>query len=87
MVFSLTLGKDQKYTKGLQQVVAPGRGEHAGAYLGGAWCHAPLPLGRQDSILSIEWYAKVWHAPLCNFGTKFEHRNGQNLTYDFFFGL
>ena len=40
MVFSLTLGEDQKYTKGLQQVVAPGRGEHAGAYLGG---HGTMP--------------------------------------------
>ena len=21
-------------------------------------------LGRQDSIISVEWHAKVWHAPL-----------------------
>ena len=35
----------------------------SGAYLGwGAWCYAP-PLGRQDSIISIELYAKLWHAP------------------------
>ena len=56
------------------------------AYLGGAWHHAPPPprLGRQDSINSIEWYAKVRHAPFCKFGTKFEHTNGQNVTEDFF---
>ena len=45
-------------------------------------------LGRQDSIITIEWYAKVWHAPpLCKFGTKFEHTNGQNLTEDIFLFL
>ena len=43
---------------------------------------APL-LGRQDSTIGIEWYAKVRHAPLGKFGTKFEHTNGQNLTEDF----
>ena len=33
-------------------------------YLGGKGHWAmPLPLGRQDSIISIEWYAKLWHAP------------------------
>ena len=46
------------------------------------------PLDRQDSMISIEWYAKVRHCPpLCNFGTKFEHTNGQNLTEDFFLCL
>ena len=47
-------------------------------------------LGCQDSIISIEWYAKVWHAPLfvsLQFGTMFEHTNGQNLTEDFFLFL
>ena len=46
-------------------------------------------LGRQNSIISLEWYAKVRHAPppLCEFGTKFEHTNGQNMTEDFLFGL
>ena len=34
----------------------------AGAYLGGALGHHP-PLGRQDSIISIEKYAKLWHGP------------------------
>ena len=55
------------------------------AYLeGGAWCHGPPPLGRQDSIISIEWYSKVQHGPsLCKFGTKLEHTNGQNVTEDF----
>ena len=42
---------------------------------------APL-LGRQDSVIILEWHAKVQHGPtLC----KFEHTNGQNLTADFFF--
>ena len=59
------------------------------AYLRGEpWCHAP-PLGRQDSIISIEWHAKVRHAPppLSKFGTKFEDTNRQNLTEDFFLYL
>ena len=35
----------------------------SGAYLGGGhWAMAP-PLGRQDSIISLEQYAKLWHAP------------------------
>ena len=56
-------------------------------YRRGAMAMAPH-LGRQDSIISIEWYAKVWHAsPLCKFSTKFEHTNGQNLTEDFFLFL
>ena len=29
----------------------------------GAWCRGRTPLGRQDSIISIAWYAKVRHAP------------------------
>ena len=41
---------------------------------------APPLLGRQDSIICIEWYAKVRNGfPPC----KFEHRNGPNLTEDF----
>ena len=37
---------------------------HAGAYLGGGPLgHAP-PLGRQDSIISIEKYAKLWQGLL-----------------------
>ena len=32
-------------------------------YRRGAVAMAPH-LGRQDGIISIEWYAKVWHAPL-----------------------
>ena len=44
------------------------------------------PLGRQDSIIRIELYAEVRHAPLCNLGRKFEHTNGQNLGEDFFGG-
>ena len=36
----------------------------AGVYLGGGghWAMA-LPFGRQDSIISIEQYAKLLHAP------------------------
>ena len=35
-----------------------------GAYLGGGhWNMAP-PLGCQNSIISIEKYAKLWHGPL-----------------------
>ena len=34
-----------------------------GAYLGGAMVSWPPPLGRQDSIIPIELYAKVRHAP------------------------
>ena len=35
------------------------------------------PLGRQDSIFSIEWYAKLRHGPpFCNLGTRFQHTNG-----------
>ena len=46
-------------------------------------------LGRQDSIISIEWYANVRHAPLplCKFGTNFELTNRHNLTEELFFGL
>ena len=41
------------------------------------------PLVRQDSIIRIELYAKVRHAP-----PPFElgHTNGQNLCEDFYFG-
>ena len=35
----------------------------SGAYLGGALGHGPPPLDRQDSIISIEKYAKLWHGP------------------------
>ena len=35
------------------------------------------PLGRQDSIISIKWYAKLRHgSSLCNLGRGFEHKNG-----------
>ena len=43
-------------------------------------------LGRQDSIISVEKYAKLRHGrPICNLGRKFEHTNGQNLDKDVFF--
>ena len=32
-------------------------------YRRGAMAMAPH-LGRQNSIICVEWYAKVWHAPL-----------------------
>ena len=35
----------------------------AKACLGGHWAMAPS-LGRQDSIISTEKYAKLWHGPL-----------------------
>ena len=42
-------------------------------------------LGRQDSRISIELYAKVRHGPsLCYLGRKFEHTNERNLGEDFF---
>ena len=36
----------------------------------------PPPLGRQDSVIRVELYTKVRHAPppLCNLGRKFEDR-------------
>ena len=46
---------------------------------------APPPLGRQDSRISIELYAKVRHSPsLCYLGRKFQLTNKQNLGEDFF---
>ena len=36
--------------------------QYQGRVLGGALGHAPPPLGRQDSIISKEKYAKLWHA-------------------------
>ena len=49
---------------------------------GGPLGHGP-PLGRQDSIISIEKYAKLWHAPppLCNLGKRFEHKNGERRPF------
>ena len=44
-------------------------------------------LGRQDSVISIKCMQKCGMPPLCKFGTKFEHTNGQNLTEDFFWFL
>ena len=67
-----------------------------GVYRGGALSHGP-PLGHQDSTISIEYYAKLRHAPpppppLCNLGRRFEHTNGRrrpktglNLGEDLFF--
>ena len=59
----------------------------AGAYLGGGMVPWSPPLGRQNSIIRIEVYAKVRHGPpFCKLGRKFEHTNGQNLGEDFYFG-
>ena len=30
------------------------RAKSRGVFKGGLWCHGPPPLGRQDSIISIE---------------------------------
>ena len=51
----------------------------AGAYLGGSHgAMPPPPLGRQDIIISMDWYARCGMPPFCKFSTKFEHTNGQN---------
>ena len=41
------------------------------------------PVGRQNSIISIELYAKLRHAPppLCNLGRRFEHTNGERRPF------
>ena len=59
----------------------------AGMYLGGGHWAMALPFVRQDSIISIEQYAKLRHAPppLCNLGRKSERTSGQNVGKDFFF--
>ena len=61
------------------------RGRTRGVFRGGM-VHGPTPLGRQDSIISIEKYTKLrLGPPLCYLGRKFEHTNGQNLGEDLFF--
>ena len=37
------------------------RTEARGVFRGGHWAVAP-PLGRQDSVISVEYYAKLRHA-------------------------
>ena len=39
------------------------QGLGTGAYFGGAIGPWPPSSGRQDSIFSIEWHAKLWHFP------------------------
>ena len=51
-------------------------------FKGGPWCHAP-PLGRQDSIISIEQYAKLRHGPpFVTWAESLSTRKGQNLGGD-----
>ena len=59
----------------------------AGVYLGGGHWAMALPFGRQDSVISIEQYAKLRHAhpPFCNLGRKSERTSGQNVGKDLFF--
>ena len=43
------------------------------------------PLGRQDSLIRIEWYAKVRHGPpFVSLAQSLKHTNGENVTEDFF---
>ena len=58
----------------------------SGAYLVGALDHSPPSLGRQESIISTEQYAKLQHGPpLWNLGRKSERTSGQNQAEDLFF--
>ena len=56
-----------------------------GAYSGeGRWVMPPH-LGRQDSIISIEKYAKLWHGPP-PFVTWAEGLSAETVGEDLFFG-